>query len=687
MILKDIEIAFKNDPIAKEVAYMIATSHEYKKPNEISAIKLVSNYDWEERTIGINRLQGINKPVIKEKVLDLAKSIDPKKLKPLMVVDKFQGITPQSKGKKILLDGHHRKEACDFLGLEEVPVYYGKYTGKAEKTIKELTIEKKASVNPLTLLGATGVAVGAGKIGHEFKKGNLTGRETVYHNTNRRNVKSIKDNGILSERALDSNNITHRSLGDILSEDEIKGLTYVARNKLPALGIGAASAMYDSADKESKNYRKVIGALADRKTIKANIPAWKMDIVNNPELRGATNKKEFRPHIKYRMKRSGPQGTISSTLYRPVTTVGSKLSSGIMYNSLGSKGTHTINGNVESKYIKGSKDYKGNSKEEIKEFISKNPERFKNGLIDTGIGVGALSAGALAMAKGLKKVAEESIEKEASVSKSLAKGALGTALLLGSSDSLLGKKTLYHGTSKDNWENIKREGMKSDKGGSGASKSVGNDAYRKNSENKVHLTALRPIANSYSSVNTPEIKQKREELSELKDKAFEIIVNQGAPGKSTVDYKLKKGRQKVYKELAKYKEDELKRLNMSQRTLKNVFINPSADTGGKTVKVNLDYDKWKNNMKQDREGVAFKKQVNKYLKGDSNPIVKHMAAKGDIDVTPEEISGSGVGISEKAKHTLSKLPGYIKQNPARFSAGLAGTGAGTVLLANALKGK
>ena len=690
MALKKIDSAFKNDSIARDVAYMIATSHEYKEPNEDSAIKLVSNYKWEKRTMNINALQGINKPVIKEKVLDLAKSINPKKLKPLMVVDKFQGITPESKGKKILLDGHHRKEACEFIGMKEVPVYYGKYTGKAEKSVEELILEKKASINPLTLAGAGALALGAGKIGNEFKKGNLTGRETVYHNTNRRNVKGIKEKGILATKSTDKDNLTHKGLSDILSEDEMAGLTYVARKKLPALGIGLTSATYDATNKESKNYKDLLGALSDRKTLKANIPSWKMNIVDNPELQGAKNSKEFRPKLKHRMKRSGPQGTISSTLYNPISTLGSMMYSGIMYDSLGRKGTHTIKGDVGSEYIKGSKNYKPISKEEIKEYISNNPDRFKNGLIDAGIGLGTMTGGAIALAKGLKKKADEdinSIEKQAGIPSSVAKGALGAALLAGSTNAILGKKTLYHGTSKENWDRIKEEGMKADKGGSGASKSVGNNAYQKNSENKVHLTGIKPIANMYSSVNTPEIKKKREELESLKNKALNIQVHQGAPGKSVVDYKLKKGRQKVYRELVKYKEDELKRMNMAQKTFKNVFVNPSIDTDGKTVKVKLDYNKWKNNMEQDREGVALKKQVNKYLKGNYNPVVKQMAARGNIDVLPEEIVGSNATLSDKAKHTLSQLPSYIKENPLRFGAGLTSAGAGTALMVNALRGK
>lgn len=689
MVLKKIEDAFKDNRVAKEVAYMIATSHEYKEPNEDGAIKIVKNYKWEKQTMKLDKLQGINKPVNKEKVLALTKSLKPKSLKPLMVVDKFQGITPQSKGKKILLDGHHRKEACEFLGIKEVPVYYGKYTGQAEKSVEELIMEKKASINPLTLAGATGLTLGAAQIGKEFKKGNLTGRETVYHNTDRRNVRSIKQNGILASKALDKDNLTHKGLSDIVSDDELAGLTYVARHKLPAIGIGATSAIYDTSNKHSLNYTDIINALSDRKTIKANIPSWKMKIVDNPELRGAKSAKEFRPHLKHRISRSGPSGTIGSTLYRPLSEVGSRLYSGVMYNSLGRKGTHTIKGDVAPEYIKGSSHYKPISREEIEDYISKNPRRFTDSLMRTGAGLGAMTGGALMLTKGLRKKASEcdDIEKQAGIKSSIAKGTLGAALLAGSADAILGKKTLYHGTSKENWEKIKEQGLRSQHGGTGASKSVGNNAYQKNSENKVHLTGLRPVANIYASSNTPEIKQTREDLAEFKDKVFDVMVHQGPPGKSKVDYKLKKGRQKVYQELVKYKEDELRRMNMEQRTLKNVLIDPSINTDGKTVKVKMDYNKWKHNMEQDREGVMLKKQVNKHLKGNNNPIVKHIAARGNVDILPEEIVDSNVGLSEKAKHTLNNLPGYIKENPLRFGAGVTSAGTGAALLASALRRK
>lgn len=142
--LEKIEKAFGNDPIAREVAYMIANSHEYKTPNEDGAIKLVSNYKWTKKTMNINKMQGIDKPVNSEKVFNIAKNLKLESLTPFMVVDKFQGITPQTLNHKILLDGHHRKEACKLKGIMDVPVYYGKYNGGAEKSIAEL-IEKKAN--------------------------------------------------------------------------------------------------------------------------------------------------------------------------------------------------------------------------------------------------------------------------------------------------------------------------------------------------------------------------------------------------------------------------------------------------------------------------------------------------------------------------------------------------------------
>jgi hypothetical protein len=146
--IKSIEDSCDNK-IEKEVATMMATSHEYKTPNVDGALALVKNYKWEKGTEKLKNLQGIEKPIVKEKVLNMSKAIekDKGKVKPLIVVNKLHGITPQTKGRKILLDGHHRKEALELLGKEDVPVYKGTFTGKAQKDKKELRgMDKKQAL-------------------------------------------------------------------------------------------------------------------------------------------------------------------------------------------------------------------------------------------------------------------------------------------------------------------------------------------------------------------------------------------------------------------------------------------------------------------------------------------------------------------------------------------------------------
>ncbi|MFA7143637.1 MAG: SNF2-related protein, partial [Candidatus Dojkabacteria bacterium] len=137
------EAQLKEEDVAKKVVHMVATSHEYKKPNVKAGLSFTKNYKWEVGTEKVSNLQGINKPVDEDKLRDMVKKLDIKTMKPLVAVNKLHGIRPQSFGKRILIDGHHRLEACRRLGIEEVPVYKGTYTGKAEPPTKVL--EKSAA--------------------------------------------------------------------------------------------------------------------------------------------------------------------------------------------------------------------------------------------------------------------------------------------------------------------------------------------------------------------------------------------------------------------------------------------------------------------------------------------------------------------------------------------------------------
>lgn len=263
--IQAIEDAFKDNKLAKEVAYMIATSHEYKKPNTKSAIRLVKNYNWSQKKMNIDKMQGINKPVDKEKVFNIAGTLNLKTVKPFMVVDKFQGITPQSPEYKILLDGHHRKEACELKGIKEVPVYYGKYNGKAEKDINEL-IDKKSN----EILGGISKMAGKMKENYDFNAYNALGENGIEDKKNRTSF--VKDRIIP--------NVRNKVFGGIAGAGGAltgAGIGYgISKIKQDAVNRGirrAGSAIVDKAlengviNQESAN--KVMNSLSDGRLRKA----------------------------------------------------------------------------------------------------------------------------------------------------------------------------------------------------------------------------------------------------------------------------------------------------------------------------------------------------------------------------------------------------------------------------------
>lgn len=137
--IQALEDAFGHDPVALKISYMISTSHEYAKPNVAAALSFVKNYDWEETHAKLDDIQGIDKPVNQDKVKEIGDTIKAEGNSfPLIVVDKFHGVTPQTPGKHLLFDGHHRKHALVDTGHESTPVYKGTYTGDAEKSQDEL---------------------------------------------------------------------------------------------------------------------------------------------------------------------------------------------------------------------------------------------------------------------------------------------------------------------------------------------------------------------------------------------------------------------------------------------------------------------------------------------------------------------------------------------------------------------
>ena len=73
-----------------------------------------------------------------------------------------------------------------------------------------------------------------------------------------------------------------------------------------------------------------------------------------------------------------------------------------MYDTLG-ENTYVVEGNIDSKYIKGSKDYSKYRFSDFKKYVKNNPKRFAEGAVKTAAGVGLVAGGAYLASKGFKK--------------------------------------------------------------------------------------------------------------------------------------------------------------------------------------------------------------------------------------------------------------------------------------------
>jgi len=513
------------------------------------------------------------------------------------------------------------------------------------------------------LLSAGLIAGGALIAKKQFDDGNVTGRELVYHNTNKKNIDSIKNKGILKTRSYDKDNITHKGLKGSVKVKNMGGLTYVGRSKIPALGVGFQAALHDSKNPESKNHNKLLKSISDRTTLKAKIPSWKMEKTTNPELLGTKNGREYRDVVLYRKeKKTGKKPNLTDKVYAGV-------SANIMHTSLGPKKTHTLKESIKPQYIKGSDKYRRADKEEVLEYIRNNPVRFASG-------VGGLTLGGGMIMAGIKKIAKddyiEMIKKEASVNVPLS--LLGAGLIASSGDRILGKKQMYHGTSKKSWKGIRDNGLQSSAGGKGVS-SI-NEDLKNNSQRQVYLTSARPVAVYHAAIGsrpekfttTNERLKINKYLKRTKDKYGDVS---NMPARVS----------KRYNELDRRQKD----LFMDGR--KEYFRGHFLDQGdnARILNVKLDYNKFKNNMVIDND-LPLNKDVKRMFPSGkiSDAIQKNLAAKGPIDVPIENIRNAESTRRERIKHTLDELPSYIKENPVRFGTGFASAAGGAYLLKKGL---
>lgn len=234
--------------------------------------------------------------------------------------------------------------------------------------------------------GGTLVSKGLGQL--KDAKEELTGLQEMYHNTDTKNVGSIFNEGIKSKFAEDPNNITNQTLTDV-SMDKKKGKVYLARDKHIADEVGQNRKVSSLTVKKEDNgkLRYQFGHNDSGKTLKVNIPyedLKKMKQVENPELRGAKNAQEF-------AKKLG------------LDKVDDDIKNS--FRDLG-KRTVVIEGDVASKYIKGSKDYQKYGLKEMGNYIKHNPGRFAKGAGRGLLGTAVIGGGGYLAYKGGKRVVD-----------------------------------------------------------------------------------------------------------------------------------------------------------------------------------------------------------------------------------------------------------------------------------------
>ena len=176
-------------------------------------------------------------------------------------------------------------------------------------------------------------------------------------------------------------------------------------------------------------------------------------------------------------------------------------------------------------------------------------------------------------------------------------GGIGGAKMLHSSkDRLLGQKTLYHGTSNKNWENIKKEGLKASRGGiGGACDAFNAEGDRISSKNYVHVTGIKSKADMYSRMpmitksvneknnNNEEYRKIIKEKADIESKYLKYDKN----GNKYLDFPDDATLHRYHQLCGKIDKINEKSIIKS--------MNPFAKKE-KRIKIKMDYDKYKNNF-------------------------------------------------------------------------------------------
>ncbi len=277
-----------------------------------------------------------------------------------------------------------------------------KYFSKEEKEGPEKEKKKDEDLGDLAKFAAgTGLLIGGSKIVKK-NKSKVTGLENFWHSADESTIDSIKENGLKTKYSEDPNNLANSLLGKNIDKSKLKGKVYLGRKKSVADEVGLSRDINHSNGLiNNKNYR------GKSKTLKVNIPyeeLKKMKEVDNPELRGARNAKEHAKNIWKNVLKNTPEEAklLKKAVGRRGRNIYARVISESIYKDLSRKGTAVFENDIDSKYIKESKNYKKYGLDQFKDYVKKNPKRFAKGIGKSAVGLGLGITGAVLIGKSLK---------------------------------------------------------------------------------------------------------------------------------------------------------------------------------------------------------------------------------------------------------------------------------------------
>lgn len=244
------------------------------------------------------------------------------------------------------------------------------------------------------LIGGGSLIAGTGVLS-KTKPSRLTGKVVRYHDAPTEVIEKIKKEGLKTKYAEDPNNLTNTALKDV-DMDKKRGKVYTSKSKRFAFGVGERRAQFQGKEdfsdivspfKRSSKHHKVLKLELDYDEDIKGKPK-----IENPELRGTKNAKEFYNKIKDPF----------SPDYDSLDPISKKLMD-TQYDQLSSKGTHIFDKDIDSSKIVGGKGYKKRTLKQIGKYIKNNPKRFGKEAAKVSTGIALVGYGAKKLYDSKKK--------------------------------------------------------------------------------------------------------------------------------------------------------------------------------------------------------------------------------------------------------------------------------------------